>query len=133
MLLVTEGKLSVHTRSTSRIGRMQRVLTLVLLLVERLIRIARVLEASTTLKELCRYKLLRVSPIYLPSTACVVINAPAVSLTNSLQAYMKRYATEARLGHAPTDEDMARIHNGGPNGYKNPATVAYWQRVQKYL
>ena len=50
-----------------------------------------------------------------------------------MQAYMKRYATEARLGHAPTDEDLARIHNGGPNGYKNPATLDYWRKVQQHL
>ena len=46
---------------------------------------------------------------------------------------MSRYATTARLGHVPTDEDLARIHNGGPNGFKNPATVAYWEKVKKYL
>ena len=46
---------------------------------------------------------------------------------------MSRYATAQRLGHAPTDEDIARIHNGGPNGYKNPATLPYWEKVKKYL
>ena len=46
---------------------------------------------------------------------------------------MKRYATRARLGRSPTDQDLARIHNGGPNGYKNPATLGYWQKVKKYL
>ena len=49
------------------------------------------------------------------------------------QAYMNRYATEGRLGHKPTDEDIARIHNGGPNGYKNPATEKYWAKVKKEL
>ena len=46
---------------------------------------------------------------------------------------MERYATKIRLGHDPTDEDIARIHNGGPNGYKNPNTVQYWEKVKKYL
>ena len=46
---------------------------------------------------------------------------------------MKRYATKSRLGHEPTDEDIARIHNGGPNGYKNPATVKYWEKVEKAM
>lgn len=47
------------------------------------------------------------------------------------ESYMNRYATERRLGHQPTFEDMARIHNGGPNGYKMEATVKYWEKVNK--
>ena len=50
-----------------------------------------------------------------------------------MQSYMDRYATAGRLGHSPTDEDIARIHNGGPNGYKNPNTEQYWERVKKHL
>lgn len=50
-----------------------------------------------------------------------------------MQAYMSRYATARRLGHAPTDEDIARIHNGGPNGYRNPNTLGYWQKVRHHL
>ena len=46
---------------------------------------------------------------------------------------MSRYATEKRLGHPPTDEDIARIHNGGLNGYKNPRTVDYWKDIQSRL
>lgn len=49
------------------------------------------------------------------------------------EAYMARYATAHRLGHIPTDEDIARIHNGGPNGWKNPATLGYWTKVQAHL
>lgn len=30
-------------------------------------------------------------------------------------------------------EDAARIWNGGPKGYRNPATDAYWRRVQRHL
>ena len=48
-------------------------------------------------------------------------------------AYMARYATPKRLGHNPTNEDFARIHNGGPNGWKNSATLGYWQKVQAAL
>jgi hypothetical protein len=40
--------------------------------------------------------------------------------------YMEHYATKKRLGHEPTDEDMARIWNGGPNGWRLPSTLAYW-------
>ena len=46
------------------------------------------------------------------------------------RAYMKRYATEKRLGRVPTFEDMARIWNGGPNGFKKSATVKYWNKVK---
>ena len=48
-------------------------------------------------------------------------------------AYMARYATAKRLGHTPTDEDFARIHNGGPNGWKNSSTLGYWHKVQAAL
>ena len=47
--------------------------------------------------------------------------------------YMERYATERRLGRPVTDEDRARIWNGGPNGYKKKATVAYWTKVRKEM
>lgn len=45
-------------------------------------------------------------------------------------AYMRRYATAHRLGHEPTDEDRARIWNGGPNGYKKQSTQKYWEKVK---
>lgn len=48
-------------------------------------------------------------------------------------AYMRRYATEDRLGRVVTAEDIARIHNGGPNGYKKAATDGYWQKVKAEL
>ncbi|MBX4216220.1 hypothetical protein KW797_04725 [Candidatus Parcubacteria bacterium] len=47
--------------------------------------------------------------------------------------YMRIYATEARLGRKVTAEDVARIHNGGPNGFKKPETLKYWGKVKKYL
>ncbi len=49
------------------------------------------------------------------------------------RAYMARYANERRLGRPVTAEDIARIHNGGPNGYRKPATEAYWQKVKAEL
>ena len=50
-----------------------------------------------------------------------------------VRAYMKRYATERRLGRKVTQEDIARIHNGGPNGYKKESTEKYWSKVKKIL
>ncbi len=48
-------------------------------------------------------------------------------------AYMSRYATEKRIGRPVTIQDIARIHNGGPNGYKKEATLVYWEKVKKEL
>lgn len=46
------------------------------------------------------------------------------------RAYMARYATEERLGRPVTYEDIARIHNGGPNGYKKLSTIPYYKKVK---
>ena len=48
-------------------------------------------------------------------------------------AYWNRYATEKRLGRPVTDEDRARIHNKGPNGYKKDSSIAYWNKVKEEL
>ena len=50
-----------------------------------------------------------------------------------VRLYMDRYATYGRLGREPTLEDMARIHNGGANGYKKESTKAYWQKIKRVL
>jgi len=47
--------------------------------------------------------------------------------------YMKRYATEKRLGRKVTDQDRARIWNGGPNGYKKSGTLNYWKKVKEEI
>jgi len=44
-------------------------------------------------------------------------------------AYMTRYATESRIGRTPSVEDVARIHNGGPNGYSSDNTDGYWNDI----
>ena len=53
--------------------------------------------------------------------------ATAIEIT---KAYMARYAIEKRLGHKATAEDIARIHNGGLNGFKKQATEKYWVKVK---
>ena len=46
-------------------------------------------------------------------------------------AYVKRYAPKAV---ATNDfQTLARVHNGGPRGHKNPATVGYWNKIKKNL
>lgn len=44
-----------------------------------------------------------------------------------VRAYLSRYgrAFAARAGRAPTEEELARIHNGGPRGAERTATLAY--------
>lgn len=32
-----------------------------------------------------------------------------------------------------TPERIARVWNGGPNGYKKPQTLAYWHKVKQHL
>ncbi len=50
-----------------------------------------------------------------------------------MSIYWGHYATVERLGHEPTLQDLARIHNGGPNGYKKQATKVYWEKVKVEL
>ena len=50
-----------------------------------------------------------------------------------MQSYMCHYANPSRLGRGVTKEDIARIHNGGPNGYKKSSTISYWDKVRSYL
>jgi len=38
-----------------------------------------------------------------------------------------------RIGHAPTEQDYARIWNGGPRGHRKTATLSYWNKVKKEL
>ena len=49
------------------------------------------------------------------------------------RTYVEHYATENRLGRPPTLEDLARIHNGGPDGYKQDRTLPYWRKVKTVL
>lgn len=51
----------------------------------------------------------------------------------TFERYMAIYATQKRLGRAPTDQDRARIWNGGPNGYRLAATLGYWAKVQRAM
>ena len=43
-------------------------------------------------------------------------------------AYASKYATEDRIGRPVTVQDIARIHNGGPNGWKKESTKPYWSK-----
>lgn len=47
--------------------------------------------------------------------------------------YLSMYATKERLGREVTDEDRARIWNGGPSGWKKTSTTKYWKKVKRQL
>lgn len=42
-----------------------------------------------------------------------------------MMAYWSRYAPKGA-----TLQDLARIHNGGPNGHRNTSTLSYWAKVK---
>ena len=50
-----------------------------------------------------------------------------------VRAYLLRYgaAFERRAGREATDEDLARIHNGGPRGAERDATLGYAARFRE--
>jgi hypothetical protein len=43
-------------------------------------------------------------------------------------AYWCRYAPQGA-----SIQDLARIHNGGSRGYKNPKTLKYWDKIKQAL
>jgi len=45
-----------------------------------------------------------------------------------VRAYWKRYAPKGA-----TIEQLARIHNGGPQGHKRNATLKYWNKIVKEM
>lgn len=56
-----------------------------------------------------------------------------VAARDICRKYIDLYATSKRLGRAVTDEDRARIWNGGPSGWKKPSTLKYWAKVKAAL
>ncbi len=48
-----------------------------------------------------------------------------------VNAYLNRYAATAVAEN--NFEVLARVHNGGPSGFKNRATVRYWTKVEMNL
>lgn len=51
------------------------------------------------------------------------------------QKYLTHYGKvyTRKTGSPPTYKALARIWNGGPNGYTKPSTQKYWNKVQKVL
>lgn len=45
-------------------------------------------------------------------------------------AYLSRYIKKSSHW---TDENVARIHNGGPSGHKRKSTLKYWREVKAKL
>lgn len=53
----------------------------------------------------------------------------------TLRAYLHHYGDvyERRTGRKPDAKVYSRIHNGGPNGWRDRNTLAYWRKVSVYL
>lgn len=49
------------------------------------------------------------------------------------ELYLSYWASAQMLGRDPTIEDMARIWNGGPDGWRKPTTLPHWHRVRRHL
>jgi len=49
--------------------------------------------------------------------------------------YLTHYGNyySKQTGKPATDDILARMWNGGPDGYKQSSTLSYWNRVQSYL
>ena len=47
--------------------------------------------------------------------------------------YLEMYTSSKILGRQPTEEDLARVWNGGPTGWKKSSTNGYWVNVQRKL
>ena len=49
--------------------------------------------------------------------------------------YLNHYGKlhERKTGKKASLEVLARIHNGGPNGWKKEATLKYWNKIKKRL
>lgn len=45
----------------------------------------------------------------------------------AVRAYWSKYSPKGSF------ESRARVHNGGPAGAKNPATIKYWKLVKQHL
>jgi hypothetical protein len=45
--------------------------------------------------------------------------------------YLQHYGS--KIGHQPSARDLCRIHNGGPDGWKEHCTLAYWQKAKLFL
>jgi len=48
-----------------------------------------------------------------------------------IEAFMTRWVP--RPWAEGDAEVIARVHNGGPTGFRNEATLGYWRRVRRYL
>lgn len=65
-------------------------------------------------------------------TAEDMLNNRQLSI-DTFYKYMDIYCTKKQLGVEPTHEIRARVHNGGPSGWKRATTVPYWNKIKQYL
>lgn len=66
--------------------------------------------------------------------ACTLEDARDLTKAKAMcRRYLAHYATRERLGRAPAVQDMARIWNGGPKGWRKASTLLYWRKVRAKL
>jgi len=53
--------------------------------------------------------------------------------TQMVVTYLSWYGRPSRLHHLASYADLARIHNGGPNGWKKESTRNYAERVMRIM
>jgi hypothetical protein len=56
-----------------------------------------------------------------------------VEAVQILNRYLAIYATPTRIGRQVTDEDRARIWNGGPDGWRMKSTLPYLRRFREQI
>lgn len=47
--------------------------------------------------------------------------------------YLRHYGSKYKLGRSPSTRDLVRIHNGGPDGYKEHCTMTYWFKCRRWM
>lgn len=76
--------------------------------------------------DICREDVNRIAGTHFTREDCFNRVTSAVML----HIYLDHYCTRKRIGRWPTWEDAARIWNGGPDGWRENCTLAYWRKVE---
>lgn len=85
---------------------------------------------------------LQIRPIVIDDVNRITATRPPFTLADRFsrdrsitifRAYVEHYASPERLGREPTLEDMARIWNAGPDGFKRRSSLPYWRKVRAAL
>ena len=75
----------------------------------------------------------KIDPRYIPFNHAETVCPKTAELM--MFVYWKYWGIhyQIKTGKPVTYEVLARIHNGGPLGWKKPETLAYWQKVKAIM